>query len=625
VSNVVLGPQQVGSVPSDVRWWTMEGRVAADSITAAIQAIVNNSHGRLAQLSDSAMLYDGNLFGGLHVYGSKRSYSTKPNTNSVQGLNLCSSMVETLTSRMLSNKPRAMFLTDGGNYKLQRRAQKLSEFVDGVMYENKAYHLGMSALRDASIFGSGLVKVFAENGRIKLERILPTELYVDPLEAMYGSPRQLHQIRNVDRMILCEMFPEFEAQIKTAQKATFNSITGMALVADMVTVRESWHLKSGPDATDGKHLITIEGTSLLEEDYDRDGFPFAILNYQEPLVGIFGKGLIERVQHIQKKLNLLEHIVYRSQRLAGTFKVWTKTGSRLVDSKLSNEIAQTIQSDEPPQYILPPIVQPELYSQIQQLKTDAYNQEGISQLASAGQKPAGLDSGEAIRTYDDISTDRTQSFGQAYEQFFLKLAMLIIETAKEISNGDDEGSLSVKSPNGKYLKTLNWNDVDLEADEFVMKAFPVSSLPKDPSGRLQTIQEFIQAGMLSVRSGQRLLDYPDLEAAESLQNAPEDYLHMILEQIIDDGDYTPPESYDDLQLAHSLALLYLKHGQTNGLEEEKIELLRRFIDQVVTLTTPPPAPAMPPAPGMNTPQANPAPPPVSNLIPNVPPQQPQGT
>jgi hypothetical protein len=622
VSNIQLGPTQTSGTPADVRWWLETGNKAADSITAAIQAIVKNSHARLAQLSDSAMLYDGNLFGGLFVYGSQRSYSAKPNSQSLQGLNLCSSMVETLTSRMLSNKPRAMFITDQGSYKLQRKAQKLSEFVDGVGYENKVYFLGATILRDSCMWGPGIVKVFALNGRVKYERVLPTELYVDPLESMYGTPRQMHQIRNVDRQMLCEMFPDSAPQIKSAAKASFQSLSGMALVADVITLRESWHTKSGPGADDGKHIISIEGCSLFEEDYDSDRFPFAILNYQAPVVGIFGKGLIERVQHFQKKLNFLEWVVYRSQRLAGTFKIWIKTGSRVVDSKLSNEIAQTIQSDDKPEYILPPIVQPEIYNQIAQIKSDAYHQEGISELAAQGKKPADLSSSIALRTYDDISTDRTQSFGQAYENWFLDLNALTIEVAKQIA---EESDFEVKSASGKYLKTLKWSEVSLQDDEFSMKAFPVSSLPKDPEGRLATIQQFIQAGMLSVRSGRRLLDYPDLDAAESLANAPEDYLHMILEKIIDDGDYTPPEPINDLSLAASLAVLYLHQGLCNGLEEEKIEMLRRFIDQVNSLLedpTSPDAPAAPPTDGA-TPQANPEPTPQSALIPNVPPQGPQ--
>ena len=621
IPTISLNNNEPSSTSGDVRWWTKEGMQAADGVTAAINAIVKNSHARLAQLSDSAILYDGAVYGGLHIHGLSRSYSAnKPSSNQVQGLNLCSSMVDTLTSRMISNKPRAMFLTDGADYKLQRRAQKLSDFVDGILYENKAYHLGLTAIRDACIFGSGIIKVFPHNGRIKLERVMATELFLDPLEALHGNPRQMHQVRPVDRQILCEGYPEHEAKIKTAAKATFNSLTGAALVADMVLVRESWHLKSGPDATDGKHLITIEGATLLEEDYDRDSFPFAQLDYQAPLVGVWGKGLIERVQHIQKKLNFLEWVVYRSQRLAGTFKIWTKTGSRLVDGKLTNELAQTIQSDEPPQYILPPIVQPEIYEQIQQLKTDAYNQEGISQLAANSQKPAGLDSAIAMRTYDDISTDRTQSFGQNYEQFFLRLAELVIETAKEMSEGEG-GPVKVNAPGSTFLREISWADVNLERDEFVMKAFPVSSLPKEPAGRLETIQNFIQAGMISVSSGKRLLGFPDIEAEERLYNAPEDLLHKTLEAIVDDGDFSPPEPTDNLSLALELALLYLAQGKCNGLEEEKLELLRRYIEQVKTLQGVNAAPAAPAAPAQ--PQAAPMPPPQSCLIPNVPgsPQQ----
>ena len=83
-----------------------------------------------------------------------------------------------------------------------------------------------------------------------------------------------------------------------------------------------------------------------------------------------------------------------------------------------------------------------------------------------------------------------------------------------------------------------------------MKCFPVSSLPDDPAGRLQTVQEYMQAGILSIRQGSRLLDFPDLEAEETLDTAREEYLHTILEKMTMTG-FTPfrsPKMIYNLQM-----------------------------------------------------------------------------
>jgi hypothetical protein len=105
--------------------------------------------------------------------------------------------------------------------------------------------------------------------------------------------------------------------------------------------------------------------------------------------------------------------------------------------------------------------------------------------------------------------------------------------------------------------------------------------------------------------GKRLLDFPDLEALENLQNAKEDYLHSVFEKIIEEGEITPPEPEDDLQLAQELFLDYYAYAKVNNVSEDRLDLLRQFNDQTKELIQK----AMPPAP--------PAPMPGSGVMPNV--------
>jgi len=142
----------------------------------------------------------------------------------------------------------------------------------------------------------------------------------------------------------------------------------------------------------------------------------------------------------------------------------------------------------------------------------------------------------------------------------------------------------------------------------------VSSLPSDPAGRLQTVQEYAQAGYLSPRQARRLLDFPDLEQVESLANAQENAIVRDLDRIVEDGEMTPPDAFTDLAMARELALQYLAEGKCNGLEEERMELLRRYVADVDTLQNPP-APLMLPE---AVPQAPPVPAAPSDLVPNVP-------
>jgi hypothetical protein len=348
------------------------------------------------------------------------------------------------------------------------------------------------------------------------------------------------------------------------------------------------------------------------------------LHWNKRLYGVWGQGIAEQVQSIQLEINKILWVIQRSMHLYGTFRVWMKTGSKVPKEHINNEIGAIIVGDEKPEYLSSGFIPQEYFTHLQTLKAQGFEQVGISQLSAASKKPSGLDSGRALREFNDIESERFMVAGQAYQQFFLDLARLSISVGQDIYK--DNKSYKVKVPGKKFVETIDWADIDLKEDEYYMKMFPVSSLPNDPAGRLETIREYMQAGMLSPRQGRRLLDFPDLEQMESLVNAQEDYLHEVLEKIVDEGEYTPPEPLDDLTMARELALEYYSQGKCLGLEEERLEMLRRFLDQIGILEskiTPPqgaaPAPGGPmPAGGVPAPQAVPQAPPVSPMLPNIP-------
>ncbi len=156
-------------------------------------------------------------------------------------------------------------------------------------------------------------------------------------------------------------------------------------------------------------------------------------------------------------------------------------------------------------------------------------------------------------------------------------------------------------------------------DPFIIQCFNESSLPRTPAGRLATITEQVQAGMLTLKEGRRLMRFSDLEQNEKLDNASEERIFQILDKIVEKGEFTPPDPAIDLELATELTIKYINLYLAANLEEEKADLLWKFFNQVQTLkqaAVPPPPLAMAP-----TPQATPEAPPTSPLIPNSPAQQ----
>lgn len=599
------------------KWWKAKSKAElGEQVISTASFLKEQQQYRYRQAGIHARLY-GNMPLNNFIGSSANKFNQSSNLPIDRPtMNVIQSCIDTIVSRLTQSKPKPVFLTDNSDYKQRNLAKKLNNFVAGELYGTKAYELGVDALRDSCVLGSGCVKVYEnEDNRVALERVMLTELLVDPNEALYGQPRQLFQLKLVDRAVLEEYFPKERGAISSAEQA-FPDESGeyARTVSDQVMVVEAWHLPSGKDATDGRHVIACSSGVLLDEDYKKNKFPFVFLPYSKRLLGFWGQGLSEQLMGTQVEINKLLMTISQSINLVGVPRVFVEDGSKVVKSHLNNQIGAIVTyRGTKPIYEVAPCVPQELYGQLQRLVEYAYQQSGVSALAAAAQKPAGLNSGEAIRSYDDLQSDRFAAIAKRYDNFYIELAYLITETAKEIAERD--GEYSTVYPNKDGTREVDLTKADLLQDTYVIQCYDMSSLPKDPAGRLAKVTEMMQAGIISPQEGRRLLDYPDIEQVDKLANASEERILKILDEIVEDGKYTPPDPFMDLMLAEQYATQYYNLYSAANLEEEKAEKLRNFFSQVQALKQAAMPPQPPPAGA--APQAVPEAPPVSDMVPNV--------
>lgn len=599
----------------------------SNSNNSAMQMIANATYLKESQnfRYRQAAIY-ARLYGNMSLFSFIGSNISKMDTQT--GLpadrptyNLIQSASDTLVSRISQSRPAPVFLTDNGDYKERHLAKQLNNFILGEFYQTKAYDKAAFVLRDALVEGTGVIQIYEKDNKVALDRVLLTELLVDPNEAMYGEPRQLYRLKLVDRDMLKAMVPSKKAIIDAAPNAyPDNSSESSKTVSDLVMVVEAWKLKSGKDSKDGRHMIALASGSLLDEDYDKEKFPFVFLHYSERLLGFWSQGLAEQLMGTQVEINSLLYTISKAIKLVGVPRVFIEDGSKVTKTSNNNDIGVIVNyRGVKPSYEVAESNAPELYQQLQRLIDYGYQQCGVSAMQASSQKPAGLNSGEAIRSYDDISNDRFASLSRKYDNLFVDLAYQIMDLAKDIATR--EGSYQTVYPNKNGAKEIDLPGMDMLDDPFVIQCFNMSSLPRDPAGRMQKIVEMIQSGMITVKEGRRLLDYPDLEQVEMLANASQERIYQILDEIIEDGTYTPPDSFMDLQLANDIVVQYYNLYSKAKLEEERVEMLMNFFQQVQDLKAaamPPTPPAMPgTAPG-GAPQGAAAPQalPQSPLVPN---------
>jgi len=528
-------------------------------------------------------------------------------------MNVVQSCIDTLVSKITQSKPKPMFLTDGGDYKQRKLAKSMTTFIAGELYQTKAYELAEQILRDAAVLGTGCIKVFEQNDKVQLERVLLTELLVDNNDAFYGSPRSLYQMKLVDRSVLAEMLPAEKSIIAKAEQAyPDNGGDAQKTMSDQVMVVEAWHLPSGKEASDGRHTIACSSGIILDEEYEKEDFPFVFLNYSSRLVGLWGQGLAEQLTGTQIEINKLLITISKSISLVGVPRVFVEDGSKVVKAHLNNEIGSIVTyRGTKPEYTVAPSVHPELYAQLQRLIEYAYQQSGVSALSASAQKPAGLNSGEAIRSFNDIQTDRFAVLNKKFDDLFIKLSYKIIDAAKDIV--ERTGKYQTVYPNKDGVQQIDLSDTKLLDNPFAIQCFDSNALPKDPAGRKQAIVEDMQAGILTLQEGRRLLNYSDLEQDDKLAIAAEERILKTLDEIVEDGKFTPPDPFMNIQLALEKVMQYYNLYVANGLEESRQEMLRDWQSQLLTLqqAAMPPMPMAAPMGAPSVPQA----PPVSDMKP----------
>tara|TARA_R110000868_G_scaffold119214_1_gene315860 strand:+ start:456 stop:2276 length:1821 start_codon:yes stop_codon:yes gene_type:complete len=592
----------------DAYWWKRDTKDLPEIINSNVKAIDKSQEYVAEDNIRHARLYGNADILGLSAltFSSSSSSSFNKSDNRLT-LNIIKSCVDTVTNKIAKNKPRPLFLTEGGDFSLQSKAKKLTKFSDGIFYATKMHELGPKIFRDACIFNTGgFLKIFRCEDEIKAERVLSQELKFDDAESFYGNPRSMHQVKHVSRETLLEVYPKKKNAIINAPEAKIEWGANQTL-SDQVSVIESWHIPSSKNAKDGRHVMTLENEVILDESWNRPYFPFVWIQWSPALLGFRGQSLASELTGIQIEINRILKTIQQILRLTVP-KLFVEKGAKVVLSHLNNDIGGIVEfSGTRPSYDFLQAIPPDLFNQLDRLYSRAFEIAGVSQLSAQAKKPSGLDSGRALREFNDIESERFILKGYDYESLFLNSVRIMIDEAKEIAK--DTGDFEVKVAGKKFLETIKWSEINLEDDQYQMKIFPTSSLSQTPAGRLQDIQELSQAGFISKEAGLKLLDFPDLESFMSLENAAIDDIEMLIEQMIEKGVYQTPEEYQNLQLGIKMIQSAYLRAKINKVPEDKLELLRRWMDEAAGKLglLAQPAPQQP----MAVPQAAP----VSDLLP----------
>lgn len=538
--------------------------------------------------------------------------------------NVTQACVEAATAKIAKSRPIPQIYTSRASWRQQNKAKTLSKYIKGLFNQLDVYTMAQTAFKDCTIFGTGAVKVYASDGQIMVTRVPMNNLVIDDEEAWNGSPMSIHQRDYVDRGKLIALFPKQADLIKTAA-SEFPGDGYSPTSQHMVAVTESWRLPAckDPKSADdkGTHAVSLSNCTLVKEEYKHQFFPFAFVKWITLPFGLHGMGIPEQLLTLQVDINRICVLIQESIARVAKPNFFIPVNSQIIPQQISDHVGVAIkfQGSQIPVPVVPQAQSDEVYRWLENQYAKAFQITGISQLTAQSQKPSGLNSGEAIRTFVDVETTRFELQGQQYDKFFCEIAKRMIAMSRDLV-------LDGKTPKSKHLDArfmdqINWKDADIAEDSYQMAMYSINGLPDQPAGRIETVMDLVHAGWVDKDYGMELLGYPDVEDYIDLQTEHLECAKWVVDNAMWEGKRVTVTPKMDFVLTQRLArAAYLRSLQMKDIPSKNQEMLIKLDDDCQDLIDRAKAEmaAQQAPPEGPQPTGQPMPPPTAELLPTLP-------
>jgi hypothetical protein len=507
--------------------------------------------------------------------------------------------VETLVATAGSIQPWVNITTVDGDWNQRTRARRKGDFFYGLFKETGFYNELPNIFRDMLVNGWGVGKIIVlkegNKKRISTERCLPSEVLWNRAYSLLPGEGPTYHRRFVLRERLAREFPEFEDEIMNAPGAISGQLPGISvdMPATFVSLMEGWAPGNGDAA--GRHVLSVgnacinRGKTKMAPEEDH---PFYFLKGYSVGPGWQYQGVVEQTLADQLKLNKQNAIIWANQQRGASNKWLVEERSEVATNSLANLSGIVVKyRGKEPRLAVWQYNPPELYQDRDNTRKRILERLGVNQFAAQGQKPAGLNSGEAIREYGDHAAPRHTTLTRAVEE-------CVIYATKKLAAVCERVKPTVKAPGKRSVSKLKWEDVSLPDGSYAVElAFAISTLPRTPEGITDRANELLQMGLVDAKTYARLTQTPDITAALNPLLALQDAIESILDRITEDGDYVAPDDGLDLQAAFEMATARYNRCVADRAPQDILDLLTTFRDEVKALQAPPPSPPPPPMAG----------------------------
>jgi hypothetical protein len=275
------------------------------------------------------------------------------------------------------------------------------------------------------------------------------------------------------------------------------------------------------------------------EKYEGNRVPFIFLWYNNPIHGNSSVSVVDMLYGIQQEINILMSKVKDASQLSPALTFFLPDDATIKSSQLNNRIGNIVtykatsdMTSSPVTVATPAFIDNQYIELIQQLKETAYEMVGISQLSAQSKKPTGLNSGVALQTMEDVESER-------FEEQLNQVIRCYVEIAKTCLRVFPKGeTILPDTPNRVAIK---WSDIVAEEKKMQIQFSAADSLSKDPSIKLQQLQQLAQVGVIPQERIAQFMELPDLEGGYSLSNNAINAVLSVIRDCIENDNMEIPD------------------------------------------------------------------------------------
>ena len=451
------------------------------------------------------------------LYNIEESIET--DTTTTPSINVIKSCIDTLTSKIAQSKVRPFFNSINGTFKDVNVCKNAQQYFDQYFDIEEVNKKVSMAFRDACVFDHGVIYVDAETKSIT--KALPWQVFVRPAELTYN---------NVTRAYYCQN----DYPVSMLPERYRNDVLKVNPEQNYVTYGVYY------DTVDKCKAVYISELDFVKiEKYEGNRVPFIFLWYNNPIHGGSSVSVVDMLYGIQTEVNTLMAKVKDASQLSPALTFFLPDDATIKSTQINNRIGNVVtykatsdMSGSPVTVATPSFIDSQYIELIQNLKETAYEMVGISQLSAQSKKPTGLDSGIALQTMENVESERFEEQLNQVIRCYVDIAKTCLRVFPK-----DESIL----PDASNRVDIKWRDIVEQEKKMQIQFSAADSLSKDPSTKLQQLQQLAAAGIIPPERIAQMMQLPDIEGAFSLSNNALNATLSIIRDAIESDKFDVPD------------------------------------------------------------------------------------